>query len=223
MFLGVEPDGVPVFAVDAPLPALPGTRRGQPARGRPPARPTGTPACFTTALALANWHARHGYSPATGQPHRGRTRPAGPGWTADGGRMWPRTDPAMIVLVHDGVAGPDGPLPARQQRRLAGHAGRRGATPAWPGTSSRASRPRPPCCARSARRSASRVERIGYVGSQAWPFPGSLMLGFLAMADPAEPVRVDPTEIAHARWFTRRRDRRGAGRAGRGRRAMGPG
>ena len=42
-----------------------------------------------------------------------------------------------------------------------------------------------------------------YQGSQAWPFPGSLMLGFTAVADPAAPVRVDPTEIAHARWFTR--------------------
>jgi NAD+ diphosphatase len=42
------------------------------------------------------------------------------------------------------------------------------------------------------------------VGSQAWPFPGSLMLGFTAYADPAQPVRVDRTEIAEARWFSRR-------------------
>ena len=42
------------------------------------------------------------------------------------------------------------------------------------------------------------------MGSQSWPFPGSLMLGFLATADPDEPVRVDPAEIAYARWFSRR-------------------
>src|SRR5262249_4569623 len=47
------------------------------------------------------------------------------------------------------------------------------------------------------------VRDVTYVASQAWPFPGSLMLGFLAVADPAEPVRVDPEEIADARWFTR--------------------
>jgi NAD+ diphosphatase len=30
------------------------------------------------------------------------------------------------------------------------------------------------------------------------------MLGFTAEADPAQPVRVDPEEIAEARWFSRR-------------------
>jgi len=44
---------------------------------------------------------------------------------------------------------------------------------------------------------------VRYFGSQAWPFPGSLMLGFYAVGDPAEPVRVDPAEIAEARWFSR--------------------
>lgn len=48
------------------------------------------------------------------------------------------------------------------------------------------------------------LDHLAYAGSQAWPFPGSLMLGFLARADPAQPVRVDPTEIAQARWFSRR-------------------
>ena len=45
--------------------------------------------------------------------------------------------------------------------------------------------------------------RCAYAGSQAWPFPGSLMLGFHAVADPAQPIRVDPEEIDEARWFTR--------------------
>jgi NAD+ diphosphatase len=48
-----------------------------------------------------------------------------------------------------------------------------------------------------------RVARLRYKGSQAWPYPGSLMLGFTAEADPEQPVRVDETEIASARWFDR--------------------
>ncbi|MDI5941469.1 NUDIX-like domain-containing protein, partial [Micromonospora sp. DH15] len=65
MFLGVEPDGAPVFAVDSPLPELPGTR----AVGL---REVGhllldrDAGIFTAALALTNWHARHGYSSVTG-------------------------------------------------------------------------------------------------------------------------------------------------------------
>ncbi|MFC4017267.1 NAD(+) diphosphatase [Micromonospora sp. GCM10011542] len=200
MFLGVEPDGVPVFAVDAALPELPGTRAVN-------LREVGhlladrDAGIFTTALALTNWHIRHGYSSATGAP----TRMDEAGWSRvdrSGGRIWPRTDPAMIVLVHDGVAGPDG-------RCLLGN------NASWPGTPGER---RFSCLAgyvepgESAEAAVLRevreevgvgVERIVYAGSQAWPFPGSLMLGFLATADPEDPVRVDPTEIAYARWFSR--------------------
>jgi NAD+ diphosphatase len=49
-----------------------------------------------------------------------------------------------------------------------------------------------------------KLGQIEYRGSQSWPFPGSLMLGFTAYADPAQPVRVDPEEITEARWFSRR-------------------
>src|SRR4029453_13247368 len=47
------------------------------------------------------------------------------------------------------------------------------------------------------------VTNLGYVASQAWPYPGSLMLGFTAEADPDAPLSPDPEEIADARWFTR--------------------
>ena len=47
------------------------------------------------------------------------------------------------------------------------------------------------------------VHHLHYVASQPWPYPGSLMLGFHALADPDEQVTPDPTEIADARWFTR--------------------
>ncbi|WP_262284871.1 NAD(+) diphosphatase [Micromonospora sp. MA102] len=201
MFLGVESDGVPVFAVDAPLPELAGTRRVN-------LREVGhlltdrDAGIFTTALALLNWHVRHGYSSSTGQP----TEVDEAGWSRvdpAGGRIWPRTDPAMIVLVHDGVDGPDGrcllgnnatwPRTPGERRYscLAGYV--------EPGESAEAA------VLREVREEVGvAVEEIAYAGSQSWPFPGSLMLGFLARADADAPIRVDPAEIAHARWFTRR-------------------
>ncbi|GGM31850.1 NAD(+) diphosphatase [Micromonospora yangpuensis] len=200
LFLGVEPDGVAVFAVDAPLPDLAGTR---PVNLRDVGhlladRDAGI---LTTAVALTNWHLRHGYSSTTGRP----TEPDEAGWSRvdpTGRRAWPRTDPAMIVLVHDGVPGPAG-------RCLLGN------NAAWPRQDGRL---RFSCLAgfveagESAEAAVLRevreevgvtVDDIRYAGSQSWPFPGSLMLGFLARADATQPVRVDPTEITTARWFTR--------------------
>jgi NAD+ diphosphatase len=202
LFLGVEPDGVAVFAVAGPLPALPQTRAvalrdmGE----RLSDRDAGL---FTTALALANWHARHPYSPATGLPTAVREA----GWSrvdAEGNQMWPRTDPAMIVLVHDGVEGPDG-------RCLLGN---NSAWPKQPGIrrfSCLAGYVEPGESAEAAvarevyEEVGVRLARIDYVASQPWPFPGSLMLGFSAVASPdSAAVRVDGEEIVFARWFTRR-------------------
>jgi NAD+ diphosphatase len=47
-----------------------------------------------------------------------------------------------------------------------------------------------------------RCGRVHYLAAQPWPFPSSLMLGFLAEAL-TEEITVDPEEIAEARWFTR--------------------
>ena len=195
-FLGVEPDGVPVFAVDAPLPAVPGTRAvdlrdvghllSRPGRRHVHHRRsrwrTGTPGTR--------------YSPRSpAQPTAVAEARLVPGWTATARQIWPRTDPAMIVLVHDGVAGPDGrcllgnnaawhaPGGVRRYSCLAGFV--------EPGESAEAA-----VRARCARRSASGSSRVGYVGSQPWPFPGSLMLGFPRTPTRREPMRVDPTEIA---------------------------
>ena len=46
------------------------------------------------------------------------------------------------------------------------------------------------------------VETVTYVGSQGWPFPSGLMVGFRATAV-TEAVTVDGEEVLEARWFTR--------------------
>jgi NAD+ diphosphatase len=43
---------------------------------------------------------------------------------------------------------------------------------------------------------------LHYFGSQPWPFPRSLMVGFFARAT-ATNINIDPREIAHAAWYTR--------------------
>ncbi|BFU42483.1 NAD(+) diphosphatase [Krasilnikovia sp. MM14-A1004] len=200
LFLGIDVDGSPVFMIDAALPELPDAR---PATLRDighllDANDAGV---FAAAAALGNWHATHLFSPRTGRP----TRVIEAGWSRvddDGGQMWPRTDPAMIVLVHDGVPGPQG-------RCLLGH------NASWPqiGEVRRYS-----CLAgfvepgESAEAAVVRevIEEVGirlsslhYEGSQSWPFPGSLMLGFTAVADADQVLVLDPAEIDDAEWFTR--------------------
>ncbi len=45
------------------------------------------------------------------------------------------------------------------------------------------------------------VKDVTYFGSQPWPFPNSLMIGFQAKWAGGD-IRIDPTEIADARWFS---------------------
>jgi NAD+ diphosphatase len=200
MFLGEDEDGTPYFAVMAPLTDQPGARRVT-------MREVGhelndlESALLVTAIALANWHRRHRYSPHDGQP----TALAEAGWARadEGGRLvWPRTDPAVIVLVHEGVPGDAG-------RCLLGH-NAAWTSPAWvrryscfagfveAGESAESAVVR-----EVAEEAGIAVNHLRYLGSQAWPYPGSLMLGFTARADPEQPVHVDEAEIAEARWFTR--------------------
>jgi len=148
------------------------------------------------AVALAHWHATHSHCPRCGSP----TAPVQGGHVrrcpVDGSEHYPRTDPAVIMLVRDDsdrcLLGHQGQWPARRYSTLAGYV--------EPGESLEA----------AVRREV--VEEVGvlvgdvhYVGSQPWPFPASLMLGFVAdAADPGQvPLHVDGEEIADARWFTR--------------------
>jgi NAD+ diphosphatase len=56
-----------------------------------------------------------------------------------------------------------------------------------------------------------RVAAVRYHSSQPWPFPSSLMLGFVAVADTtlAKEIRLNDGELEDARWFTRKELRSG--------------
>jgi NAD+ diphosphatase len=106
------------------------------------------------------------------------------------------------VLIHDGVPGPDG-------RCLLGHNASWPSTPGSRRFSTLAGFVEPGESAEAAvarevlEEVGIRVRALRYEGSQAWPYPGSLMLGFTALADRSEPLRLEPEEIDEARWFTR--------------------
>ncbi|MBO9554317.1 NAD(+) diphosphatase [Cellulomonas sp.] len=147
----------------------------------------------TTAVALDAWHARHPRCPRCGAA----TRVTQAGWvrtcTVDASEHYPRTDPAVIMAVVDD-----------QDRLLLGQstawASDRWSTLAGfvePGES----------LEHAVRREVLEetgvvVGAVEYRGSQPWPFPASLMLGFHARAATTD-VRVDGVELARARWFTR--------------------
>ncbi|MBX6391096.1 MAG: NAD(+) diphosphatase, partial [Frankia sp.] len=151
-------------------------------------------AVLAGAVALLTWHDNAGFCARDGSP----TRVANAGWArvceAAGHEEWPRTDPAIICLVHDGadqvLLARQGSWPANWYSVLAGFV--------EAGESLEA------CVAREiAEEVGVDVRGISYLGSQAWPFPRSLMLAFHAVADPAQPLRLDESEIADARWVHR--------------------
>ncbi|GAA0718764.1 NAD(+) diphosphatase [Dactylosporangium roseum] len=200
-FLGEEPGGTVYFAVAADVLPMPGTRRVdlRQVGHLLPDLPAGL---FVTAVALANWHSRHPFSPLSGK----LTTPAQGGWvrtTEDGTEtLWPRTDPAVIMLVHDDVAGPEGRCLLGSSTRWVNVSGiRRYSTLAGfvePGESAEMA------VAREVLEEVGvRVGDVRYAASQPWPFPGSLMLGFHATAPVGAQVQVDNEEIVEARWFTR--------------------
>lgn len=112
--------------------------------------------------------------------------------TVCGALLFPRHDPAVIVAVLD-----------PSDRLLLAHQA------AWPeGRVSvlagfvEAGETLEQTCGREIREEVGLViGQVRYVASQPWPFPRSLMVGFVATAD-GEP-HPDLSEIAWARWFTR--------------------
>ena len=153
---------------------------------------------LTTATALLNWHHRAGFCARDGSP----VRVSQCGWATkcekNGHEEYPRTDPAIICLVHDGAGGNgEQVLLARQ--------------PVWPAERYsvlagfvEAGESMEACVAREIMEEVGvPVRDIRYLGSQPWPFPRSLMIGFAAVADPSVPLRPAEGEIEQAKWVSK--------------------
>ncbi|CAN5212681.1 NAD(+) diphosphatase [soil metagenome] len=148
----------------------------------------------SSATALLNWHDSARFSAIDGSP----TKSVKAGWsrvnTVTGHEEFPRIDPAVICLVHDGadrvVLARQTMWPERMFSLLAGfvEVGESFET----------------CVVREIGEEVGlAVHDVRYLGSQPWPFPRSLMVGFHAQADPAQEFSFNDGEIAEAAWFTR--------------------
>ncbi len=147
-----------------------------------------------TAKAVLGWHASHGFCAACGA----RSEVAQAGWRRDcpacGTQHFPRTDPVVIMLV------------TRGNRVLLGR------SPGWPpGMFSLLAGFLEPgeTVEAGVRRevweeAGVRVGQVGYLASQPWPFPASLMLGCRGEAL-SEEITLDPQELEAALWVSRER------------------
>ncbi|MGA7688400.1 MAG: NAD(+) diphosphatase [Jiangellales bacterium] len=200
MLLGVGAHG-PVFVVHPSQPLDDDRARGiRSAAGRL------TPehlALFMHAVALTGWHERHPRCSACGaltavhQAGYARRCPI------DGSEHYPRTDPAVIVLVLDG--GPVGDDRCLLGRQASWPEGRFSTLAGFvePGETVEDAVAR-----EVAEEVGVTVDAAAYAGSQPWPFPASLMLAYYAVAAPdpdgrEDEVGVDGQEIVEARWFDR--------------------
>ena len=149
---------------------------------------------LTHAVALANWHDTHTHCPQCGTP----TVPAPAGHLttcpADGTEHFPRLDPAVIMLVLD----PEDRL--LLARNALWPAGRMSVVAGFvePGESAEHAVIR-----EVYEETAIEVGQVRYLGSQPWPMPRSLMLGFQSVAKGGQRITVDAEEIGEARWFSR--------------------
>ncbi|WOF24460.1 NAD(+) diphosphatase [Microbacterium betulae] len=161
---------------------------------------------LVAAVGLGRWLVDAPFCSACGSPTT--TRQAGWSRLCDGcGREhFPRTDPAVIVAITsaDGERLLLGANAAWQGRMYSCFAGFVEAGESLETTVHRELR----------EEAGVRVDRIRYLGSQPWPYPRSLMLGFHAAAVVDEEARPDGTEIVDVRWFTR--EEIGEGLEGRG-------
>ncbi|ASG19699.1 NADH pyrophosphatase [Nitrospirillum viridazoti CBAmc] len=197
-FLGVEGD-IAHFAVD-----LSGLEEGHPdllGLGTPTELRTlahqvdrSTASLLAYVRGLLGWHQRHRFCGVCGTVTE----------VIEGGHVrrctnpdcktlhFPRTDPAVIMLVHDGdrcVMGRQARFGQGMYSTLAGFV--------EPGESLEEA------VAREVMEEAGiQVTDVRYQSSQPWPFPSSLMLGFHARAVTTE-LKVDLEELEDARWFSR--------------------
>ncbi|WP_026555553.1 NAD(+) diphosphatase [Arthrobacter sp. 35W] len=150
-------------------------------------------AIFIEASAIANWHRGHTHCPRCGA----ETVPESGGWVRrcsnDGTEHFPRTDPAIIVAVVGAddriLLGGGTNWESNRYSTLAGFV--------EPGESLEQAVVR-----EIAEEVGVRLHSPRYLGSQSWPFPASLMLGFIAYTDD-DVATPDGVEVTRARWFSR--------------------
>jgi NAD+ diphosphatase len=142
--------------------------------------------------AMVNWHRAHPHCARCGA----RTNVAEAGFLRRcpncGAEHHPRTDPVVIMLIHDGdrvLLGRQATWPTGRYSALAGFV--------EPGESLEEA------VAREVLEEASvHLDEITYRSSQPWPFPASLMLGFHARYAGGEP-EIRDGELEDVRWFER--------------------
>ncbi len=140
---------------------------------------------------LLHWDRSTRFCGSCGAPNRDKEDERAKVCSSCGALTYPRLSPAIIVAILDG------------KRILLAH-NRRFATPFYSLIAGfvEMGETLEDCVAREVEEEVGvRVRNIRYFGSQPWPFPDSLMLGFIADYDGGE-IRVDRRELLDARWFT---------------------
>lgn len=150
----------------------------------------GTLALLGYARAMVHWHLQNRFCGRCGAPMR--SHHAGHELHCDrcGNILYPRVNPAIIVLVTHGDRCLLGrKSSANRYSTLAGFV--------EPGESLEAS-----VCREVLEETNIGIASMTYYASQPWPYPASLMLGFHAHAETTD-IRCNDRELAEARWFSR--------------------
>ncbi len=151
-------------------------------------------ALLAYAKGLIHWHERHPFCARCGSPSRAKN--AGHVRVCVNPECktthFPRTDPAVIMLVHRGdrcILAHNRRNPNKMYSTLAGFV--------EPGESIEEA------VAREVEEEVGiTVGAVRYHSSQPWPFPGNIMLGFHAEAESTDIV-IQESELVEARWFER--------------------
>jgi NAD+ diphosphatase len=192
--LGQDADGVVYFGVSGNLPAAQDGMRAASLRSVGALLSDRDAGLMTHAVAVANWHETHTHCPRCGTPTVVEPGGHSTKCPADGTEHFPRTDPAVIMLVTDPddrcLLGRNAAWPERRFSILAGFVD--------PGESAEQAVVR-----EVHEETGIRVENVTYMGSQPWPMPRSLMLGVRADAPAGQQIRIDNDELTEAVWFSR--------------------
>lgn len=191
-FLGLDQSGTGYFAINAPF--------AEDAEDLLTLREAGLIAteietgAAVHAVALANWHDTHTHCARCGADTYSALGGSVRKCRNDESEHYPRTDSAVIVLVRDGdnriLLGRQKVWPPKRYSNFAGFL--------EPGESLEA------CVKREVLEEAGvRINQIEYLGSQAWPFPASIMLAFTGVVENPDDAQADGEEIEDLRWYSK--------------------